>query len=647
MPESNIASGMRAWEGHDWSTAYEQLLPLLDADVGDPKQLEALAEAAWWCGHLDDTIAAQERAFKAYSAEGRNIDAAGLAVDLAEHHALRFQPSAARGWMARASRLLEDEPPSPALGNLRRLQAVFAAGSEDGLEEAIELATRVEAIGRDTGNRDVEVLGLHDRGRFSIAAGDVERGMALMEESMVSVLSGEVGPRVTGRIYCNMIDVCASMADYRRAGEWSDQAMRWCEEQGNASGYPGVCRIRRSEMMRLRGAWSDAEAEASRAAAELGDFGPYMAAAFSELGMVRLNLGERQGAEEAFRKAHSLGSSPMPGMALLNLSDGNVGAASSMIESALDGTQDLLARAKLLPSAIEIALAADLPGAAGPHSKELAELADRFDSDLLRVFATQASARIAGAEGRDADAVELHHEVVAHFVVEGLPYEEARARCDLAVALNATGSTELGNLELEAARAEFEELGARSDLARLAEMVETGTGPMTPTMRAMMFTDIVDSTRLIGVVGDDTWADIIAWHDRTLRELIANHGGDEINHTGDGFFAAFDSADDASRCAIDIQRSLRQHQKDSGFSPNVRIGIHVGPILEADGALVGQQVHLAARVGSAASGEQILLSQDTVTALDATFRLGDEYDIDAKGIAEPVTVAPLDWLSHP
>ena len=91
MPETNISSGMRAWERGEWATAYEQLLPLLEAENGEPEQLEALAEAAWWCGSLDDTIAAQERAFKEHSAAGRTIDAAGLAIDLAEHHAWRLQ----------------------------------------------------------------------------------------------------------------------------------------------------------------------------------------------------------------------------------------------------------------------------------------------------------------------------------------------------------------------------------------------------------------------------------------------------------------------------------------------------------------------------------------------------------------------------
>ncbi len=428
MPEPDISSGVRAWERNDWAAAYEELRPLLDTEDGEAEPLEALAESAWWCGRVDDTIAASERAFAAYTESGRNVDAARVATGLAEHHAMRLQPSASRAWMVRAAALLEDEPPTAALGHLRRLEAVFASGSEGGLQEAIKLSVQVEDIGKQTGDRDVEVLGRHDQGRFSIAAGDLQHGMALMEETMVPVLTGQISPRVTGRIYCNMIDVSASRADFRQAGEWSDQTMRWCDEQGIAGGFPGICRIRRSEMMRLRGAWSDAEAEARRATEELGDFGPYMAAAYMELGMVRLNLGEHDAAEEDFRKAHALGASPMPGMALLELARGDTGAARSMMGSALDRTDDLLGRAKLLPSAIEISLAAGEDGTAERYSAELAELGVRFDSDLLRIFAVQGSGRVAAAEGRHGDAVVLHQEVVNRLVAYGLPYHTARER---------------------------------------------------------------------------------------------------------------------------------------------------------------------------------------------------------------------------
>lgn len=640
MQAPDLAAALTAYQECRWDAAHEQLRGLLDAEDADPRHLEALAEAAWWVGNIDDTIAAQERAYRVYSEGGQDVEAARVAVALAEHHLLRRQAALGEGWLARADRLLEGRPPTPELGHLRRLESVLASSQDGGLDAAIELAAEVEAIGRATGDRDLEVLGIHDQGRFAIASGSVDTGMAMMQESMMSAVTGELGPRVTGRLYCNMIDVCASMADYRSAGEWSDRAMRWCDEQANASGFPGICRIRRSELMRLRGAWPEAEAEASRAASELGDFGPYMAAAYNELGMVKLGFGARADAEAAFRKAHSLGSSAMPGLALLRLADGDAGGAAAMIEGILEGLEHQLERAKLLPSAIEIALAAGSPDTAERHLGELTELSERFDSDLLRTLATQGAARIASWAGRTDEALTLHRQVVEHFVAEGLPYETARARCDLAMALRTAGSDELASLELEAAQSGFETLGARADIERIGTL----TGQQRSTRATtMMFTDIVESTSLVAAIGDEAWADLLAWHDRTLRALFAAHHGEEINTSGDGFLVAFDDADAALRCAVEIQRSLRRHRGEAGFSPKVRIGIHAGSVVEVDGDLVGHEVHLASRVGSAAAGDEILVTADTAELAGRGLVFGEPVEVDAKGIVEPVRVRSLQW----
>jgi len=642
MSSNAFAAGMAAFENHEWSRAYADLRSLLDEEVSPPDQLEALAEAAWWCGNVGDTIRARERAFSIYTAADRNVDAARVATWLAENHAHRLQTSMARGWLSRAGHLLENEPLTPELGYLKRLQSVFAAGSEGGMSEALELADEVERIGRETGDRTLEVLGLHDRGHYLVAKGEVDEGMALMEESMVSAVAGELNPMVTGRIYCNMIETCSAMADYRRAGEWNDHAMRWCDSLGTESAYPGICRIRRSEMMRLRGSWADAEAEASRAAEELTDFGPYMAAAFDEIGMIRLNLGDLEGAEDAFRRAHALGSTPMPGMALLKLAEGDASAALAMVDSALDGTQELLARAKILPSAVEIAIAAESLRTAEDRATELDEVATQYDSELLHTFAIQGRGRIASFEGRHSDAVMLQRSAVDRLVSAGLPYEAARARCDLGLSLIAVGSPDLGHLEIDAAKQEFRRLGATADLDRLADMTEPEL-VAKKAVSAMMFTDIVDSTGLIGAIGDAAWADLISWHDRTLRLLIEQHHGIEVDHAGDGFFVSFDSAQDAARCAIEIQQTLRRHRKEAGFSPRVRIGVHLGSVLESDGTLVGRQVHLAARVGSAAAEDEVLISADTVAAIGDGLQIKDERMIDAKGIDDPVAVATLGW----
>src|SRR5207249_5470922 len=135
-------------------------------------------------------------------------------------------------------------------------------------------------------------------------------------------------------VYCNTISTCRDLADYRRAGEWSEAAKRWCERQ-TISGFPGMCRVYRAEIMRLRGAWADAEMEAVRASDELRDFNlSYAAAAFYELGEIRLHGGDLDGAEQAFGEAHELGHAAQPGLGLLHLARGDAAYAQTAIRRA-------------------------------------------------------------------------------------------------------------------------------------------------------------------------------------------------------------------------------------------------------------------------------------------------------------------------
>ncbi len=644
LTESDLTDGLDAMARNDWGQAY-QLLRLLLADPdAPPEHLEALMEASWWVGHIDDSIAAGERAANLYSSFDRNADAARVAIHVAESYAQRLQSSIANGWMRRAARWLEGAEETRELGQLRRLEAMLAAGSTEGLGQALELVSEVEAIGARTGDKDLEMLGLHDRGRFSVYLGAIDDGMAMMEDAMVSVVAGELRPRTTGRILCNMIEVTASMADYKSASEWSDQATRWCDSIGNAGGFPGACRVHRSEFMRLRGAWSAAESEANRAADDLADIRPYQAQAFNELGMIHLNRGDLDDAEGEFRKAHSLGLAPMPGFAMLSLTRGDILGGWAMIESALAGTGADLARAKLIPPAIEIALAADMVDDAKVLAGELGEIGERYQSELLGVFALQAQGRIAAKEERFSDAMAPLREVVEKLVSWGMPYEAARARCDLGRVLMEMGSDALGSLEITAARTEFERLGANPELERISTIaVLSDNQVVNRSLTTMMFTDIVDSTKLIGLIGDEAWADLISWHDRTIRGLLQTHGGSEIDHAGDGFFVSFQSPQEALKCASEIQVVLRAHRKESGFAPRVRIGVHAGEVLESNGGLVGTEVHAASRVASAAAGDEVLVSSSTTEVAGDGFEFSDEVAIEAKGMSEPIRVRNLIW----
>ncbi len=619
--------------------AYELLSPLLESDFEEPEAVEALGSAAWWIGDIETTINARQRAYAEYVAQGRNVDASRVAIQVAEDHYLLLQSSTANGWLNKAHRVLDDVPVAAEHGHLMRLEAVLASN----LEEAVELSARVHQVGVDLGDVDLEMVGLHDSGRFLVASGAVDSGMAMMEEAMISAVAGELSPKVTGRIFCNMIEACASMGDYRRAIEWSDQTMRWCEGIGNAGGYPGVCRVRRAEFMRLRGAWSDAEEEAKRAIGDLANIRPYMGEGFDQLGMVRLNLGDIAGAEKAFRRAHSLGSNSMPGLALVKLAQDDPAEGLSLIQAGLASAEGLTVRMQLLPAAVKIALASSDLEAAEKHASELESLVERYDSEVLRAFSLQSTARVAVAKNAPGDAAPLFQEAVNILLASGLPFEAARARLDLGTALTQTGSEGLGRLEIDAAKSEFERLGAQWDLDRLSEILLTPTVSERPRqMTTMMFTDIVGSTELVGVIGDESWADLISWHDRTIRTLIGEYAGTEIDHAGDGFFVSFASPEEALGCAAQIQRVLERHRKEEGFSPRVRIGVHAGRVLVANEGLVGHQVHVAARVASEGESDEVLVTLETINHKTG-FVFENQRTITAKGVEDPLAVSSLVW----
>ena len=115
--------------------------------------------------------------------------------------------------------------------------------------------------------------------------------------------------------------------------------------------------------------------------------------------------------------------------------------------------------------------------------------------------------------------------------------------------------------------------------------------------KTFMFTDIVTSTDLVGLIGDEAWGELLKWHDRDLRSAFANHRGEEVKHTGDGFFVAFERASDALDCAVDIQRRLARHRREQGFAPTVRIGLHTAEATRQGRDYSGRGVHVAARIG--------------------------------------------------
>src|SRR5215471_13005490 len=130
-----------------------------------------------------------------------------------------------------------------------------------------------------------------------------------------------------------------------------------------------------------------------------------------------------------------------------------------------------------------------------------------------------------------------------------------------------------------------------------------------------LFSDIEGSTRLVKALRD-RYPRVLAEHRRLFRAAIAGQGGHEVDTQGDAFFVAFAGAKQAVLCALEVQRALAGHEWPAGASVRVRIGIHTGNAVPAEGVYTGLAVHRAARICAAACGGQVLVSQATQTIIE-------------------------------
>ena len=130
-----------------------------------------------------------------------------------------------------------------------------------------------------------------------------------------------------------------------------------------------------------------------------------------------------------------------------------------------------------------------------------------------------------------------------------------------------------------------------------------------------LFTDVEGSTRLLSQLRD-RYGNVLAEHQRLLREAFAAHGGEEVDTQGDGFFYVFSRARDAAAAAADGQRALAAYDWPDGAVFQVRMGVHTGePVLSDEGRYHGMGVHRTARIMAAGHGGQILASQSTASVL--------------------------------
>jgi class 3 adenylate cyclase len=641
-----LQAGLDALARHAWPEAFE-LLSQADRDGQlSGADLEALALAAFFAAKPDLELDVRERAFKAHLAEGNEVRAAYLAVDLARGYGYAGKHSIAAAWVRRAERILGDEGETYAHGYLALVRSEAAAAAGD-VDAALSFAERAIEIGNRAADSDLNASALTNLGALKIATGATSDGFALMEEATIAAVNGELSPFTTGVTACRMIAACRDLTDYRRASEWIEATEKYCQRQ-SLSGFPGVCRIHRAEVTAVGGAWERAERELERATTELEVFNAAhpQADGYYALGDIRRLKGDLADAETALREAHARGRTPQPALALIRLAEGKVKAAAAAINAAVaEETWDRWARARLLPAQIEIAIAAGDAERARAAVDELGQIVGGYPSPALEAGRQVALGRVLLAEGDAAGAARELRAAVRGWREVGAPYEVARARATLAQALHALDDEEDADLELQAALDEFKRLGARIDAAaaerELRAAEDRRSGP-AQIHRTFMFTDIVGSTNLAEALGDQAWERLLRWHDDTLRGIVASAGGEIVNSTGDGFFVAFDSARRGIDCAVSIQRALRDQREASGFAPPVRIGLHTAEANRRAADYSGIGVHVAARVAALAGGGEIVATAEAL-AEAGDVPTSNVREAPVKGVTAPVSLASITW----
>ena len=641
-----LEAGRAALARHAWPEAFEQLSLADRAGQLSGSDLESLALAAFFAARADVELDVKERAFKAHEAEGNELRAAYQALDVARRYGMAGKSSIASAWTRRAERIIGSDGETYVHGYLALVRSEVAAAMGD-IDTALNLAERAVEIGTGAADADLKANALTNLGSLKIATGLTFDGFALMEEASIAAVNGELSPVTTGVTACRMIGACRDMTDYRRATEWIEATEKYCDRQ-SLSGFPGVCRIHRAEVVAVGGAWEQAEQELERATMELGAYNatPPQADGFYAIGDIRRLRGDFVGAQQALREAHARGRSPQPALALVRLAEGNVKAALSAINAAVaEETWDRWARARLLPAQVEIAVAAGDVAGARAAVETLGAIVSDYPSPALDGGRRVALARVLLAEGDAAGAIHELRLAIKGWREVGAPYEVARARAILSRALRAGDDTDGADLELEAALAAFIKLGARIDQEaaerELRDLADRRSGPLTAT-KTFMFTDIVGSTTLAEAHGDQVWEAVLRKHDDMLRATVAAGGGEVVNSTGDGFFVAFDDARAAIDSAIGIQQALRDLRAKVGFACPVRIGLHTAEANRRGADYSGKGVHVAARVAALAEGGEILASAETIAEAGGV-ATSELRTATVKGVAAPVSFAAIIW----
>jgi DNA-binding CsgD family transcriptional regulator len=461
-----LADAHSHFDAKRWGDAFDAFA---QADAASPlgvAELERYYTAAALMARDTDLLDLSERLHRDHASAG-NCDAAARWAFWTGFRLFALGEQArASGWIARAERVIAQGGKESVVTGYLMLPAIrrhLATGDQDA---ALETSLAAIATGERFAEPDLVMYARGTQGKVLVLRGQVEEGLRLLDEVMVSVVAGELSPLMTGLVYCAVIDTCHQAYALNRAREWTRAFSGWCDAQQQVPAFAGTCLVHRSEILQFGGEWTEAMEEARRASQTVPNrVRPVTAGALYQEAEIHRLRGELAHAEDAYRRANELGRDPQPGLALLRLAQGNVEAAEGAVRRALAAAEAPLDRARLLPAYVEILLAAGDPQTARSGADELWQIAQGFGGDVLSAMASEARGQVELAAGDAQAAMPCLRRAFEVWESIGAPYAAARLRVWLARACKALGDDEGARLELASAGRVFERLGAGPDLA--------------------------------------------------------------------------------------------------------------------------------------------------------------------------------------
>ena len=434
---------------------------------GDELLLDALV--AYESGDPKGARALLEQAYRTSVDAGDELGAVRASTRLVLVNEALGDYDAARGWDQRGWRHLEGLGPNIERG----YHAVAWVGCE--IEDPNELLEKAElalGVAREFKDHQLELRAMADKGLALVGLGKVDQGMALMDDVMVGISSGEIPTAsLRGLTYCALMSACERTGDSGRANYWGQAIER--DEELVTIGLPLThCTIARGMVDAMRGEWDDADAKLQQALAAQPIARMHAAQTVAALADLRIQKGRYEEAAELL-KGYEDDFNVAPALATLKMTTGDYVSAAALLRSYTRSLgSDCMRQAPALALLVTVELARDDLPAATRSLKRLQQLQEGdCSSNEVRSQIRLAKARVDSYNGDYDTAIDELETGLALLVHRERPLLNAHLRLELARALGKAGQPESAAVEAEAALAIFDRLGVTHDAAEASNVL--------------------------------------------------------------------------------------------------------------------------------------------------------------------------------